>query len=633
MAQTGSASFPSVQHNITPERVVFVYNSTATGSRDVALAYQSARDIPDENIIDLAVPLPTPGTTGVTTETAISYSDYYNTIEKPLKDRLATIGSQFSSAGEEKGSIWVIILGYGIPLRFEDNDGEIIAVASAIQRLGNNSRKLPNFTYDRRGVFKFFDETDASELFITAVISGPTSAAALKLIERSIDVDTQTFIAGQIFVDPYGLKLTDDQLKYQDDIIDFIDNEAAYLGLTLNKTIDLEDPYKEPTISKFFRDSFYWGWYNPTFSKNLFFNQNERRVFLYNADDRAASNIHFYKNDSPFDENGSDLWCNLAINISPGYASCAGAVDDPGEDAFLRPRPFFESLHRGATLGEAFLFASKFVNWKTILIGDPLMVVNFPNDLPSHQDANNTLLPNKEVIFRIKESIEESLAWGARQTKLLNSLVNSVVGSTNLSEAIYLLEPIATWRDLKNQKSQNDIVSPAISGLLSYILKTTRLTLPEWLIKNGFSITSLLNDALSGIASATVSSTLEYPQGEWEHTFVYIHSILTLDDIFFQLQVSTNQNFTNIVIDVDSSTDITGWKYESEPYIFTQLSDSGFPSNFSGRRIKYISPEDKRLTRAEVYYVRWRAFNDENNQVFPVEEDYFVETNPIIVSR
>ena len=82
-------------------------------------------------------------------------------------------------------------------------------------------------------------------------------------------------------------------------------------------------------------------------------NQNQRRVFLYNADDDAAADITL-----SFDENGSDPWCNIAIGIDPGYAACAGAVDAPDEDAYLRPRPFFEAMHQGASLGECFLYAS-----------------------------------------------------------------------------------------------------------------------------------------------------------------------------------------------------------------------------------------------------------------------------------
>lgn len=639
MAQTGSASFPSVLHNITPERVVFVYNNAVSGSLDVALAYQASRELPDENLISISVTPTAQGVTATTPETPLGYTEYLTQIETPIKESLSNLGSEFSSAGLGGGSIWVIILGYGIPLMFQDINGEVIAVAGALQRLGQaeamEDRKHPNHTYDRRGEFKFFDEEDASEVFITAIIDGPTSAAAIGLINRAADVDVQTFVAGEIFVDPFGLKLRPDELQYQADIIDFLDNEAPNLGMPINTTIDINDPYQEPTIASFFRDSFYWGWFNPTFSKSLFFRQNQRRVFLYNADDRAAGNIHWKDPDTDevFDPNGSDLWCNLAINIDSGYASCAGSVSDPGEDAFLRPRPFFETLHRGATLGEAFLFASKFTNWKTILIGDPLTVVNFPSELPSSQDSNNTLVSNRQAIFQIKEAFEESLGWGARQTRITNEMVDRVVESTNLSEALALLGPISNWRDLKNQTAQNDILFSGLTGWLSYILKTTRLRLSEWLAQNGYLLTTLLNEALAGVASDNISTSFEYTEGEWEHIFVYTHVLLTFEDVHFDLQVSSESDFSDIVVDLSTSDDITGWKYESEPFIFVQLPDDGFPSNFSGRKMRFVSPAKNRLRRTEVYHIRWRALNAAGDRVFPINEEYFVESDPLIVVR
>ena len=138
---------------------------------------------------------------------------------------------------------------------------------------------------------------------------------------------------------------------------------------------------------------------------------------------------------------------------------------------------------------------------------------------------------------------------------------------------------------------------------------------------------------MGSIASSPVDASLEYPEGEWEHIFVYTHVILTFEDIHFDLQVAIDSEFADIVVDVSTSDDITGWQYESEPYRFVQLPDSGFPANFSGRRIKYLSPETQRLRRSEIYYIRWRALNVENVRVFPINQEYFVETSPLIVAR
>jgi len=481
MPSTGELGFAPVLHNITPEQVVFVYNTNQSGSLEVAQYYQTRRELPDGHLIGLNLPVPIQGSTGTDCEsTILDEADYLYLIETPLINALEVLGTNFSSDGNK--SIWVIILGYGIPIAYSDA-GELIAIASRLHRLGHaTNHKHANHTYDRR-VFHFFDANDANELFITAVLDGPTVSAVKTLIDRAIDVDTQSFIVGDIVIDPYGRKTTVDDLEYQSDIVEFA-TQTVDFGLSAQLTVDIEDPYQEPTIARLSHDAFYWGWYNPTYAKDLFLNQNERRVFLYNADDKSASNIHYYNNGSPFDVNGSDLWCNLAINVNPGYASCAGSVADPGSDAYLRPLPFFKSLHQGATLGESFLFASQFVDWKTVLIGDPLMVVNFPANLPSAEDTSYTSLPNDEVILRQKYYIEESLAWAERQTRLLGEVMDRAVQSQVMSETMNILVPVSNWYNLLSEQSQTDLYFSIVSRWLRYIQQTTNMSIDQWLSSN-----------------------------------------------------------------------------------------------------------------------------------------------------
>ena len=592
------------QHNILPEQVVFVYNTNKSGSQEVAEYYQSKRNLPNENLIGLAIDVPESQTIATNCEPVMSEADYLYQIENPLLTALENLGTDFFSDGTK--SIWVIILGFGIPISY-DHNGETIAIASRLHRLGHDiQHKYPNHTFDRRGNFKFFDDTDASEVFITAILDGPTVASVKKLIDRSLDVDNQTFITGDIFVDPYGRKETIEDLTYQQNILDFITEESVNLSLNIKSTVDIDDPYQEPTVNYFSHDSFYWGWFNQTFSKQLFLNQNERRVFLYNADDKSACNIHFLQNDSPFDENGSDLWCNIAINIEPGYTSCAGSVSDPGSDAFLTPIPFFQALHQGASLGEAYLFASRYVSWKTVLIGDPLLVVNFPVDIPKTQDTTFTLLPNDEIILQEKLIIEESLAWGDRQSRLLNDVVDHVVDSHNFDEELNLLYSTNVWRRLSQESSQTDLYLSVVSEWARYIQKTTNLTVDQWLDAHDEKITSRLSDILIQTGS---SSDLVFSSGFWQFEFIFVHSELTLENIHFTLEVSRFADFSSLVLNLSTLTDTTGWSYEGQPFFFVQLPNDGFPSNFSGRKVKFESSISQYLRPTEVYYVRWTAIN------------------------
>ena len=625
MAETGSLGFAPVLHQVTAERVAFVYNTNDADSLEVAQYYRDQRGIPNENLIGLDITVPTPGATGITCETVtLDEVDYLYQIENPLITALEALGADFSSDGISP--IWVIVLGYGIPLAYDDG-GEVIAIASRLHRLGHPiSHKFLNHTYDRRGEFKFFDDNDATELFITAILDGPTKEAVKKLIDRSLDVDNQTFIVGDLLIDPYGRKTTADDLQYQEDILDFIDDETFNLDLAVWPTVDIDDPYQEPTVAYFSHDAFYWGWFNPTYSRQLFLQQNERRVFLYNADDRSACNIHYYANGSPFDVNGSDFWCNIAINIEPGYASCAGSVVDPGSDAFLRPTPFFQALHQGATLGESYLFASKFVSWKTVLIGDPLMVVNFPVDLPSDQDTSFTLLPNDEIILREKKFIEESLGWAMRQSRILSDLLDRIVASEDLIEATTLLAPINNWKTVKDETAQQDLYHGIVHNFVRYVLTTTRLSLADWLTANSHKVTSALNDIVKETGTKIISSDSIFPVGYWDFEFTYTHAALTLEDIHFELEVSPNTNFSPLLISVNTLTDVTGWSYEGQINLFVQFPSSGFPSNFSGRRVKFASLASQYLTSTETYHVRWTALDSGGSPIGTTE------TREIIIS-
>lgn len=628
MPTSGELGFEPVLHNITAEQVVFVYNTNKTGSLEVAEYYQEKRLLPNENLIGLSIPVPVPGATALDPESVIlNEADYLYHIENPLIEALENLGTDFDSGGTK--TIWVIILGFGIPTAYDDG-GETIAVASRLHRLGKPiSHGFSNPTFDRK-TFKFFDASDAEEVFITAILDGPTVNSVKNLIDRAIDVDNQTFITGDIYVDPFGNKLTADDILYQKDISRFVSDESSLVGLGVQSTVDVDDPYDQPVSLPLHHDSFYWGWSRPTYSKDLLLNQNERRVFLYSADDRSASNIHFYDdaNSTAFDSNGSDHWCNVAINADPGYACCAGTVaeeTDPG--SFLQPTPFFQTLHQGATMGEAFLFSVERISRRNILIGDPLSTVTFPVNLPDEQNVAIVTLPNDEIILREKEFIEESLAWAKRQSRLTQDMRGKVIESVDLNEATKLMPSIVSWEKQKGTQSQTNIYIEPVSSWLSYIQLTTSLTLPEWLTANNQKITSRLNDVISETGTAIVSSSSIYSAGYWEFTFPFTHDNITLENIFFRIEVSKDSLFSSLLVDVNSSTSVTGWRYEGQPFVFVQMPITGFPSNFSDRRIKFQAQTTNYLRDTEVYYLRWTA-SDINGTSFPGK----TATQTIIIS-
>lgn len=623
-----------VLHSVRPENVVFCYRRNDTDSLDVARFYANKRGVPDDHLIPL----------DCSSDNIISETEYINDIERPLYDAVRILDSRGNSSGSVNFStgytypggsvgeklIWVIILGYHIPHGYWPGDDPYSApkaIASRLHRLGlPEQNSYPNFTYDRRGDFRFFTATDAENIYITAVIDGPSKSVAMRLVERSIDIDNQTFVAGQLYCDPFGRKSTSSQLDYQEDILDFLENEAPNLNLTIVKTIDSSKNTVDPTVAFFKNDAFYWGWYRSTYSQNLFFDQPEKRIFLYNADDSSGEDIS-----SSLDNiNGSNPWCNIAINIEPGYAATAGAISAVEEIYYLRPRPFFESLHRGACLGEAFLYSSPVVDWKIFLIGDPLLTILFPSDLPADQNPTNTLITNNEAIRRVKESIEESAAWLYRQSNLTTQIADFNATSFNFSEELNLLYRLGDWKSAKSEEVMNDLLTRSVQSLMSYILVTTDLTFAEWLEQQNDKTTDILNNVLLQMGSGYLTDTdLLHPSGHWTFEFTYLHPLQTLEKVHFQIQLSYTPDFSIIDMDVQSSLDNSGWTYEYDVNDFIDLPSVGLSSNFSGRRVRYSSVSSNYLPRLEIYWLRWRALRDDLSPI----TDYQTESRQFIIKR
>lgn len=610
------------QHNVTPDRVVFAYRDGDADSLEVAQYYQSKRGIPSNHLIALPCD----------SSYAITADDYVTTIEQPLQAALDTLDTGISSSGQRE--IWVIILGYHVPVVYLEEDPYdpydpyastgMKAVASRLHRLGfTEQNEFPNYIYNRQ-VFKFFDEEDSVGLYMTAVINGPTKARAKSLIDRSIDIDNQNFVTGKVYIDPYGLNSTTAQQEYRDDILDFVTNGSSDLGLNVEiTTLPLDG--SDPLVAYLRQDSFYWGWYTPQYTTSLLINQNQRRVFLYNADEEGATTFT-----SGLDPDGSDPWCTVAINATPHYATCAGAVDAPGEEAYLRPRPFFAALHQGASVGEAFLLSSPVVDWRIILIGDPLMTVNFPSDIPNDQDPSYSLISNDEGIRLTKEYLEESLAYALRQARLATELLEFAYLRENVEEEVSLLYPINQWKNFRNESDQYNMLTSAVTGLARYVLSTTGVDFSGWLTREGEKTTYFMQQLIAaGIPTTPISSDLIHEEGSWQYEFLYIHPRQKLESVYFQFQVANDSAFSDLVVNVSSLTDLEGWKYEQEVNRFVQMVSEGFPSSFSGRRVRYEAPEDYYLTRTETYFIRYRPLDSLGAAI----DGWTVDSNKMIIKR
>jgi uncharacterized protein (TIGR03790 family) len=591
-----------VFHNITPEKVLFCHREGDPDSLDLAMYYKYYRGVPLENNIALPCSL----------DQTITEAEYIYQIRDPIIAALDEL--EVGSDGHFRKDIWVIILGYHIPNFYTDAYGQRIPIASRVQRIREPyTGKVLNHTYNKQ-IFEYFTDEDIDNFFITAVMDGPSVSAVKAMMNSAIVAQNSDVITGKVYLDPYGQRLLPDHLAYRDELYNFQYDYLPYLGLDYEVTA--ESAF-DPTFRSFLGDAFYWGWFTPYCPRSIFSTVATNRIFMYNADSQAAANIR------SVGATESIAWCNVSQQILPAYAASAGATEDPGIDAYLRPEPFFRALHLGATLGEAFMSSSKYLDWKIILIGDPLLSVTFPLQAPpdpygpaSSPPSGNVpgvvegdLLESSQVSQSIKDRIEDSMAYRSRAAAIAVSAVNRVVDSEDENENALLLNPLVQWRE-ELLRQEADIYSRSISKWFTYTAQSNRSTINGWFDTNCQKTTQAFADSLLEYTNSTIQTEYVYSEdGFWSVTFYYIHPIRTAEKVHFELQI-LDYLTSEVVFQTSTLSNSTGWEYESRTNKFTAMTD-GFFSSHSGRRARYSAPEENYLSPLEIYRVRWRPMHDD----------------------
>jgi hypothetical protein len=329
-------------------------------------------------------------------------------------------------------------------------------------------------------------------------------------------------------------------------------------------------------------------------------NQPEKRVFLYNTTPSDSLDITQPVNTT----NKTGQWSQ--VGIEKGYASVAAAITNENSEYYLQPRPFFETLHHGGTLGEAFLYASPTVSGVKILVGDPLLTAKFPASLPLFQDPDYDHTQSNDTIRRTKLMIENGLTYGARQVDLLDSMKEAIIATADMDIVMELLTPLNKWALARTMNYYMNIYSSTTSAWSRYILESTGLTAEQWIARNHQQVSDLFNQLLTKIGVA-IDSAYVSPSGQWMYEFTYEHPVQTLVNVFFTIQVYSDIGLTTLVKTVNS-TDVDGWYYEKEYSEFFAMPATGFPSNLTKRRVQFISQALDYLTPKEIYYIKWTAY-------------------------
>lgn len=558
--------------NVSKDNTIFVYREGDSDSYEIALEYQRIHNLDFSHLV--AIPCSN-------TEILNSYADFQSEVEDPIKSAMSTLVDPYDFK-----YIFVIVLGFNVPGGFYD-EGHIISSTSRISRINYSlSKKSRNVLYDRR-VFKRFDENDASEALITSRIDGPDKDTVLNLLKKSEILVNQLFVNGKLYFDPYSSQTGIQADTYTIDLFDFQDNILPTLNIESNITTFI-DPYIDPTHPFVQKDSFYWGWFRDTADLSFFRNTATSRIFFYNADFDGGYSVR---------SSSSDRWPQLSI--MSGYVATAGAMSNPTIEGFLRPSPFFEALKLGATIGEAYLFSNQFFDWTIQLLGDPLVRIAFPATFDGEADNNEKDEAWMEMVVNTSRII-------AYQIKRLNELIDIrglvLISNDAAVEAAMLANAYnaASLSSSDIYQSTNDLVVGLASYLITSRLAELELTVDQYLERTNFKISTLIASSLG----LSVSSSNVLTPGSWQIDSEFIDEIGSFAKYHFLLEVSSDEDFSEILMSIDSSADNTNWHYEVRDEQFLPLPEDGVGSNFVGLRIRYNSKDSEKLTRGETYFFR-----------------------------
>jgi len=542
--------------------------------------------------------------------------DVFNTqLLDPINDAIIN-SEEFNNL-----TIWGIVLGYSVPGGFYSGE-DIISVTSRLSRLNFDfSKKKQNKLYNR-SVFKRFDAVDATYSLICSRIDAPNILAAKSYLDNAEKLNNQLFANGTFYIDKYSDRATFGTDEYQELLSDFNDNYLPDLNLNIWATI-FQDPYIDSIIPFVENDSFIWSWFTDRAHSSFFRYSNALRVFFYNADYDGGYTIR--------DENGN-RWPYLSL--SAGYVATAGAMSDPTIPGFLNPIPFFNTLLRGGTIGEAFLFSVPHVDWTISLFGDPLTYCSFP----ASTTISETLINEHETWNIMSKDLAKASAHFYKKDSELKEVVMEIVDIDTLDPssgatdaAVTLLYPANDLWGINKTECWQSQIKPLVDTFfdfprLRYYYQTSDTLAPninDYLTDQGFKVSRLLAEVSGG---AIIEDDNLLDEGWWQFEF-----IITDDDpdnyvnYHFLMDVSSDINFSNILISKNSYS-IRNWTYEKEKDNFINITFNGVTSSYIGRKVRYESRQDplisldEYLTRGETYYFRITQYNIETGETFTPRE-------------
>ena len=562
------------------ENVIFVYRAGDSNSEEVADAYVDAHDLSSDQKRSISCS---------SAEVLSDEATFNSQVLDPIKNEISTV----ESGGR---TVWGVVLGFNVPGGFKSG-GDVISSTSRIARLNHSfDKKIRNNLFNRSS-FKRFDSDDKDFSLIVTRIDAPTANLCKDIIERSTEIRRQGTANGLFYLDPYSDRAGKGAKDYEDALESFQERLLPNLNLDTFTTTFI-DPYVDELIPSVQDDSFIWSWFTDRGSSSFFKESNSLRVFAYNADYDGAETVR---------DGRTRRWPRLYIQN--GYAATAGAMSDPTNEGFLFPYPFFDTLLRGGTLGEAFLFSSPFLDWTISWIGDPLMTVSFPGAYLDEKEEGTDELESWRLTLK---DISRAIAYSHKKTSLIESVRDKIVNSIDIRTEVDLLDLSQALFNSYNEDQRQSRLQRMVNKFANHMAEryefndigTPNPTFNDVLSLTEFRVSRLLEEIYSNDNHIEEDNLL--PKGWWQiereikderGLFAFYH---------FKLQVSDKSDFSNILISKESLSNQSNWKYEKFEDEFENLGSGGVASSYVGQRIQYTSSSDEYLERGKVYYFRLR---------------------------
>lgn len=561
------------------DNLLCIYRENDADSLAVATRYKSIYDLEDDQLV--AIPCSN-------TEILASYSVFATEVETPIVEAIAS----------SSRIVYAILLMPFVPGGFVDGS-DIISSTSRISRINfAYSKNTRNELYNVQ-IFKRFDESSLEKGLICSRIDGVNIVTTpwLNNIEAA---KKRVNVSGTFFFDAYSGYTYSGASDYTTELVEFVNGYAPRLGLTISKTA-APPAGRDVFIPKVIDDAFFWGWGANRGSLIYFSSTASTRAFFYNADFDGGYTIR---------DIDARTWPILAVR--QGYIATAGSMSGTNASAFLRPYPFMDTLFRGATIGEAFLYSQPLLDSSIVCFGDPLATFTFP--IPFVQ---NDLIQADKAWQQMEECLSKSVVYLQRKTNVLYKIRNHIISGNDESVQLDLDYAIdALYKEFDEVSWKTDYVN-VVSKLFNFSVDRNATSLSyfypnlnQYLTSTGNKITKILLDTLQNdVLSNSISLNNVESEGSWAFEDTLQHNPGSFRFYHIELEIAKNLGDfeeNGIILSKDTFSSIENWFFEDFNGDFQPFNANGLTSNFEGRKFRYVNKDTELLERAEFYWFRVR---------------------------